>query len=70
MNTFAAVLIALRLGMPLSFLWIGFLSAVYVAFSEDDLRLFAVSTMLLAIGLLIFCGVAFLVRENGDENGD
>lgn len=68
------------LGSALSFLWIGFLFAVYVAYSENDLRLFAVSTMLLGTGLLIYSGVGYFVwvipcqsmslRENGDEDGE
>ena len=65
------------LGWAMSFLWVGFMFAVGVAYSENNLPLAAVSTMLLGIGLLIFCGVGFFVwampvsrSENGDENGD
>ena len=65
------------LGWAMSFLMVGFMFVVGVAYSEDNLPLAAVSIMLLGIGLLIFCGVGFFVwvmpislSENGDENGD
>ena len=43
------------------FIWVGFLIAVFVALSEGDWSLFAISLMLLGIGLLFFRGVAFFM---------
>ena len=65
------------LATAMTFLWIGFMFAFGVAYDEDNLPLAAVSIILLAIGLLIYCGVGYFVwvmpisrSENGDEDGD
>ena len=45
-----------------SFVWLGFWIAAYLAWSEGNWGLLAVSILLLGIGLLIFRGVAFLMN--------
>ena len=45
-----------------SFIWVGFLIAVFVAWAERDWSFFASSLMLLGIGLLIFRGVMFFMN--------
>lgn len=44
------------------FVWFGFWIAVFVALQREDWMLFAVSLMLLGIGLLIFRGVAYFMN--------